>query len=787
MDESSFVGLLNNTALMLALGVIYDALGLHNIADKRKRQLISGLLVGVLGVAIMYTPWELMPGVFFDTRWVLISLSALFFGFIPTLIAVIMTVAFRIYLGGTGVYVGSLVIIIPALIGLAWRSGSRRFNQPLDSARLFVFGVVIQLSVLVCFLLLPEGVRDKTIMAVGPPMLLIFPFGTMLLGLILRRQRDRRAAERELKKSQVQLDREQSLLRSLIDTLPDLIYFKDKTGRFLGCNKAFERYIGCAEQELLNKNEQQIALNINEDFKKRAGRELIGDQDKIEYEEKATYPDGSQVIFQTMQAKFYGRTGDLHGTVGVSHDITELKAAEQKIRDLAFYDPLTRLPNRRLLLDRLKMLIASCNRSKRYSAVLFIDLDHFKDINDTQGHQLGDLLLVAVAERLKVQLRKDDTAARLGGDEFVVMLGEISDDKTAAARIAEERADKLRFALCEPYELATETEKAGQEPNRYYCTSSIGISLFSSVKEGENEILKQADAAMYQAKAAGRNAIRFYDPEMQHAIEDSMVLQADLRMALTNGELDLYYQAQMDNRFGINGAEVLLRWHHPVRGMIAPDNFIPLAENTGLIVPIGHWVLTAACEQLKRWEDQTHMQGIQISVNVSARQFRQPSFADDVREVILATGVNPTRLKLELTESTVLDDVEGAIDKMRQLNDLGVRFSLDDFGTGHSSLSNLKRLPLEQLKIDRSFIRDLTVDPDDAIIIRVIINLSDSLNLNVIAEGVETEEQCQFLYENGCNQYQGYLFSRPVPVVKFEALTAAQGNLFRAGDSISAS
>lgn len=777
MDSSSFTGLLNNTAIMLALGVIYDALGLHAIKNPVRRQVATGLLIGTLGIAIMYTPWELMPGVFFDTRWVLISLSALFFGVGPTLIVVTMTVSFRVFQGGAGIYVGSLVIIVPALIGLGWRHASGRLRLPLDARRLFFFGVVIQLSVLACFFLLPEGIRYRTIAAVGPPMLLIFPVATMLLGLMLRHQQDRLQAERELQIRQRQLDRERSLLRGLIDAVPDLIFFKDINGLFLGCNRAFERYIGCKEEQLLGRRPQEITADINADFRRREDDQIAAGEAKAQYEEEAVYPDGKQVVLDTMKARFFSATEGAQGIVSISHDITARKEAEEKIRTLAFYDSLTGLPNRRLLLDRLKMKLASSRRSKTWGAIIFIDLDHFKDINDTQGHYFGDQLLIEVSQRLQRNLRTEDTASRLGGDEFVVMIDVISEDETTAARVAEEIADKLLSALAEVYELHGADEHTGTEPNRHYCTASMGISLFSDSTRSEDEVLKQADAAMYQAKSSGRNTIRFFDPNMQRAMEQSLALQADLRDALDNGELELYYQAQVDEQSGIRGAEALLRWNHPDRGMLFPDSFITLAEDTGLIVPIGDWVLRSACRQLKQWSAQGHLQHLQIAVNVSARQFRKPSFADDVREAIISSEVEPSRLKLELTESLVFDDVEGAIDRLHQLTELGVRFSMDDFGTGQSSLSNLKRLPLAELKIDRSFTRDITTDPGDAAIVQAIIGLSESLSLKVIAEGVETEEQRRFLREHGCSHYQGYLFSRPIPLADFEALLAGEAEV----------
>ena len=770
MDSNSFTGLLNNAAILLALGVIYDALGLHAVTNRLKRKLLSGLLVGTLGIAVMHTPWEMTPGVFFDTRWVLISLCGLFFGFIPTLIAVVMTVSLRIYQGGAGAMVGSLVIILPAIIGLLWRYGSERFDQPLDWRRLYLFGFVIQLTVLACLLLMPENMRFEIIAAVGPPVILIFPIGTMLLGLVLRRQRDRRKAEWELKENRYLLDRERGLLRGLVDALPDLISFKDTQGRYLGCNQAFESYIGRPESYLVGKTDTEVIGVAIDDPTELQDHELAATEKMRCYEEWVTYPDGRKVLHDTMKTTFHGQDGTTLGLVGVCRDITERKNAEEQIRNLAFYDPLTQLPNRRLLMDRLQMMIATSIRNNCYAAVLFIDLDHFKVLNDTQGHDMGDQLLIAVATRLRGCLREEDTVARLGGDEFVAVIGLLTSNQTNAVSRAEDVAEKIRHTLCEPYILDSELESGAVQVKSYHSTPSIGISLFRADSNNKNEILKQADMAMYQSKSAGRNAIHFFDPVMQAALEESVALQSDLREAIANQELELYYQVQVEEHHGIIGAEVLLRWHHPVRGIVPPMDFIPLAEDSGLIIPIGNWVLENACRQLKTWESHTSKRKWQISVNVSARQFRQPNFVKEVNDIAVNAGIDPTLLKLELTESLILDDVEGTIDKMHQLNKKGIRFSMDDFGTGQSSLSNLKRLPLEQLKIDQSFVRDITTDPDDAAIVQVIISLSHSLKLDVIAEGVETEEQRQFLFDNGCSQYQGYLFGRPLPLVQFEDL-----------------
>ena len=438
-------------------------------------------------------------------------------------------------------------------------------------------------------------------------------------------------------------------------------------------------------------------------------------------------------------------------------DITARKEAEQQIRSLAYFDPLTGLPNRRLLLDRLGHALVSSKRSGQYGALLMLDLDHFKALNDTQGHDVGDRLLIAVAERMTSTLRAEDTVSRLGGDEYVVMLECLGTNERAAASEAERIADKIRFALNDPYTL-TSPDQA------HYCTPSIGLTLFRGLEDSVEVLLKQADVALYQAKDAGRNAVRFFSPAMQAAIESRMALETALRHALTAGELQLFYQPQIDQDGQCIGAEALLRWHRPDLGVVSPMQFIPLAEETGLIVPIGRWVVDTACEQLKAWESGAQTRSLQIAINVSARQFHQPDFVLQVQNSLERSGANPARLKLELTESVVLENADAVIDRMRQLRALGVGFSMDDFGTGYSSLSYLKRLPLDQLKIDQSFVRDITTDPSDAAIVRAILAMSHSLGLQVIAEGVETEEQQQFLRENGCYAYQGYLFGKPMPI-----------------------
>jgi diguanylate cyclase (GGDEF)-like protein/PAS domain S-box-containing protein len=443
-------------------------------------------------------------------------------------------------------------------------------------------------------------------------------------------------------------------------------------------------------------------------------------------------------------------------------DITARKVAEEEIRNLAFYDPLTRLPNRRLLLDRLQHAMASSARSQRYCALLFIDLDNFKTLNDSLGHDTGDLLLQQVAERLTNCVREADTVARLGGDEFVVILEDLSSNQTEASSQVESAVEKILASLGRMYRL---------ESYEIHSTPSIGITLFVDCRNSIDDLLRQADLAMYQAKAAGRNTWRFFDPKMQAMASERAAIEHGLRSAIAGDDFQLHYQPQVTRNGRLIGAEALLRWQHPQLGAISPAQFIPVAEETGLILPIGNLVLQTACDQLVRWERQPESAELTLAVNVSARQFRHADFVDQVLAAIERSGANPRQLKLELTESLLLDDLEETISKMMLLKDKGISFALDDFGTGYSSLSYLKRLPLEQLKIDRSFVRDVLIDQNDAIIAKTIVALAQSLGLDVIAEGVETAGQRDFLVSIDCHSYQGYFFGKPMAASEFESFT----------------
>ncbi|WP_211453183.1 bifunctional diguanylate cyclase/phosphodiesterase [Collimonas antrihumi] len=463
-----------------------------------------------------------------------------------------------------------------------------------------------------------------------------------------------------------------------------------------------------------------------------------------------------------------GDDGVVTHYIGTHHDITERKISEERIKELAFFDALTHLPNRTLLLDRLTQALTVSARNETCGALLFVDLDHFKTLNDTLGHDQGDLLLLQAAQRLAASVREVDTVARVGGDEFVVVLGSLSESPQEAASQTEAVGEKILAVLSGGYQL---------DDIEYRCTASIGATLFRGHQTSIDELLKQADLAMYKAKETGRNALRFFDPAMQTVVLARATLEVGLRKAIEDKQFLLHYQAQVVDGGRVTGVEALVRWQHPQRGIVFPADFIPMAEETGLILPLGNWVLETACSQLAAWATRPEMTHLTVAVNISAQQFREPDFVDKVLAVISQTGANPSRLKLELTESLLVDNMQDIIQKMVALKINGVFFSLDDFGTGYSSLAYLKRLPLDQLKIDHSFVRDILFDANDAAIARTILALAKSLGLEVIAEGVETMAQRDFLASAGCHAYQGNYFCRPLPIEGFEEFAREAGLL----------
>ena len=544
---------------------------------------------------------------------------------------------------------------------------------------------------------------------------------------------------------------------SLLDKAQDAILVRSLDHQILFWNKSAERLYGWTAAEAMQSKIDTLLYDDPNEFYHATSFLMVYGEWNGEIQQRRK--DGSTMTIEGHWTLVRDDNGIPESILAINTDITARKIAQDKIQQLAFYDPLTLLPNRLLLVDRLNQILAARLRNQKISALLFIDLDNFKKLNDTLGHSIGDLLLKEAAQRISKCIRTCDTVARFGGDEFVVMVTELSDEQSKASEQVQQVAEKISATLNQPYQLDNHT---------HYSTSSIGITLIDQESNTVEELLKQADLAMYEAKEAGRNTYRFYNAAMQAEITVRVSLEGDLRKALLNQEFLLHYQPQLNSNNEIEGAEVLIRWVHPERGMISPMQFIPIAEETKLILPIGAWVLKTACQQLASWAADEKTASLVIAVNVSIHQFRQLDFVAQIQRTLEETGANPNKLKIELTESLFVDNVIDIIEKMTLLKAIGIQFSLDDFGTGYSSLSYLKRLPLDQLKIDQSFVRDILVDANDASIVMAIITLAHNLGLNVIAEGVETEEQRKFLFENNCLAYQGYLFSRPLPINQFE-------------------
>ncbi len=1128
----SFFSLMSNTVLLLALVVIYDAIKLQKIAPKKYGNVLSGVFIGMIAICVMNNPWELRPGIFFDTRWVLLSLSGLFFGFIPTLIAVLLAACFRIYQGGAGLYVGTLIIIISSAIGLGWRYWMKSANKQPNWQNLLAMGFVVEIGVLLCLLLMPVVDKYDIILTIGPTLLTVYTCGTMLVGLLLKQHQQRQQIYQELHHHKGLLETEKNLLQSIIDGIPDIIFYKSVDGIYLGCNKAFSEALHLKPEDIKHQTDYDLFDRQQADSFIKADRFVLRENQPWMNEEWVTTPDGIAHIFKTHKTPFTNLSGEIEGIVGVSRDmadrklieeqlrrsestyrniistaqdgfvivsvdgkiiesnqsfanmtgytldelsnkpigeietsekhqystqnvikvkqtksinytsqhrhklghlfhvevsisfwdgddgmlfcfvkdisqrinaeqklllseskfrhifeqipsisvqgydknrsvifwnqaseklygytkeqalgkqledliipppyrehvinnvnawindgvpilaeelllqradgsnvavysshtlinntdneaemycididlsaqkkaeeqaltlsqaieqspismiltnidskieyvnsafekisgyaasevigqsasmlksgltpkslykelwnaistghawqgelqnkkkngdifwehahiapifdnagvtkhylalkqdVTQYKQQEEKILHQAHYDSLTGLPNRLLSLDRLSQMLKDAHRAKNNVAVLFIDLDDFKKVNDTMGHSVGDELLIQAAVRLKNTIRESDVVGRLGGDEFIIILSNIN-EPTEVEIIAR----KLLEQFYQPFRL---------ENRELVSTISIGIALYPLDSEDPKELLRQADSAMYHSKDRGRNTYNFYTHQMNHDMNRRLKVEEQLRSALKQKELEVYFQPFVDikNR-KIIGAEALLRWNNALLGQVTPDEFIPIAEQTGLIVTIGQYVIEVAFATAKKWQ-QTYNPHFKIAINVSPKQFRENTFVDMLNIQLDKHQINPSTIELEITEGVLLSGDAVIDSNLISINDIGVSISMDDFGTGYSSLSYLRSYPFNTLKVDKSFINDITVDPGDLELVGAAIAMGHGLNLTVVAEGVETEEQYHLLNALKCDYGQGYLFSKPLPQAAFEALLQAQ-------------
>jgi diguanylate cyclase (GGDEF)-like protein/PAS domain S-box-containing protein len=570
---------------------------------------------------------------------------------------------------------------------------------------------------------------------------------SVVAGLLLRREVEKKT--RSLKASE-------DKLAIILNSVDAYIYIKDPELRYQYVNRRVGELFRSEPADIVGKTDAAFfdaqtvrKLAIND-------RKVIQDGARVEAEEINRSADGSENrTFLSVKLPLRNNDGSIYALCGISTDITAHKRAEEAIHQLAYFDPLTKLPNRRLLLENMHAAMGASDRNKDCGALLFIDVDNFKDLNDTLGHPVGDMLLQQMALRLGSCTRSQDTLARQGGDEFVVMLQSLGSNMDAAVQQARHVAEKIAAHLCETYHL---------DGKDFKSSVSIGVSMFSGRDKTQDDLLKQADLAMYRAKADGRNRVSFFDPQMQAQVNERTVLEAELREAVEKSQFVLHYQPQL--RFdGLQiGVEALVRWNHPQRGLVPPGVFIPVAESSGLILPLGKWILTSVCQQAVKWSANPARRDWIYAINVSAKQFKQADFVQDVRDALKASGAQGQQIELELTESQLVDDLAGVIEKMAALKDMGIRISLDDFGTGYSSLSILKNLPLDQLKIDKTFVNDLSVAEQDRSLVRAILTVGESLGLQVIAEGVETALQKEILMGLGCRYFQGYFLGRPAPV-----------------------
>ncbi|MGO4998811.1 putative bifunctional diguanylate cyclase/phosphodiesterase [Oceanisphaera sp. W20_SRM_FM3] len=750
-----------HSALLLALCWLLTLNSRRSENYNRRAKLTSGILLGLTSVVGMLMAVELESGWVFDGRSVILSVAAFAGGPLVGTVAGLLAAAYRIWLGGAGVNGGLMVIILSVLFGLGYRFLYQRGKVGNGLVTLFCFGFLLHALVLLHFIFLPVANSGDIALQMGVPMLVVLPLATVCLAWMLEDIKRRSQDERELRIAATAFEMHQGLLVT------------DEHSRILRVNQTFSDITGYQPDEVLGKQASVLRSDFHgADFYQAMWRQLLANgrwQGEVVSRRKNgdTYPEWLSI------STVRNYKGEISHYVSAMEDMTERKAAEAQIRGLAFFDPLTELPNRSLLLERMQHAMDAASESGRYGALLFLDLDSFKSVNDLHGRGTGDNLLCQVAERLNKAMYASDTAARLGADQFVILLENLSSTRQHAAGRAEQYAMRLKQKLRKPYFI---------EQLELHRSVSIGITLFNDASEVVDKLLQDAELAMHQAKVSLRQGVRFFDPAMQEAVNTRLLLEEDIQRGLQAQEFIPYFQPQLDDAGRVTGAETLARWQHPTRGLLAPAGFIEVAEQAGMVELIDLQMLRQACLQLAIWQSIPSTATLELAVNLSARLLYQPNFVTTLLGYLSESGADPHRLKLELTETMLLDDVSTAIARMQQLRGHGIRFSIDDFGTGYSSLAYLQRLPINQLKIDQSFVRELSESGGSSkAIIKAICALADSLQLEVIAEGVETNQQRLQLLALNCKHFQGYLFGRPMPLAEFErwleeTLTASQAN-----------
>ncbi len=740
--------LIESAAVMLALCWVQTLSASYWKERDVPAQLSSGLLFGLICVVGMLSAVELEPGILIDARLAVIGMAALFGGPLVAGSALVVAALCRLWLGGQGMPAGVFNLVMAAGLGLGYRYAVQRGWLRMGLWQFLAFGFAIYAIGLFAFRGW-QSISGLTIDRFDGIVLLVMPAVGALLGLLLQDGGRRIGTIRALSQSDARM-------RAIAEAIPDTLVVLDWEGRYLEIVSPERNPLYAGKSGMLGRRMHEVLpLHYADLLLAFVGRSL-----------NSSLP---QTLEYTMQSddglrSFEGRAQKMDAPIGgrpsvllVTRDITERRVAEEQIRTLALYDPLTHLPNRSFLLGRLPYARRESDEQQRYAALLMIDLDDFRNINDVHGNPVGDRVLQQTAQRLRDLVPTHATVARLSGDDFVILLEGLAPLETDAAADAARIAQKVLAALSQPFVLDTD-----KRASSHASTASVGISLFRDLNEKDNP-MRRADLALYAAKASGKNRVRIYDPIIEDATTARLALEAEIRHGLRHGEFVVHYQPQMDLRGATVGMEALVRWQHPTRGLLSPAEFIPVAERAGLMVELDTQVLADACRQLAQWSTDATLGHLAISVNISAFQLSQPDFATEVLKIVAQTGADPHRLKLELTETALVNDMSLAILHMVTLKKHGIRFALDDFGTGYSSMSYLQRLPIDQLKIDQGFVRGLPLDGGSLAIVRAIVALADNFGFEVLAEGVENEAQRAMLQANGCSHFQGYLFARAMP------------------------